>query len=51
MVLFDLDNFKQVNDNHGHHAGDEVSRVFADLVRDSVRKTDVFGRWGGEEFM
>ena len=51
LVLFDLDNFKQVNDTYGHHTGDEVLKVFSSLVRQTVRKTDIFGRWGGEEFM
>ena len=51
VVMFDLDNFKDVNDTYGHHAGDEVLKVFASLVNQSVRKTDIFGRWGGEEFM
>jgi diguanylate cyclase (GGDEF)-like protein len=51
IILFDLDYFKQVNDRHGHPVGDEVLRRFADLVRRTIRETDVFGRWGGEEFM
>ncbi|MGB8005109.1 MAG: GGDEF domain-containing protein [Gaiellaceae bacterium] len=50
VVLADLDDFKRVNDAFGHHAGDEVLRSFADLVRSHVRDVDVPGRLGGEEF-
>src|SRR6478735_8449006 len=50
IVLADLDNFKQVNDEHGHHGGDVVLRAFADLIRSHVRDVDVSGRLGGEEF-
>jgi len=50
IVLADLDNFKQVNDEHGHHGGDVVLRAFADLIRSHVRDVDVSGRIGGEEF-
>ena len=51
LVLFDLDHFKNVNDRFGHNAGDEVLRTFAALVQHSIRKSDIFGRWGGEEFL
>jgi diguanylate cyclase (GGDEF)-like protein len=51
LVLADLDDFKSVNDLHGHAAGDEVLRVFADILHETVRESDVAGRWGGEEFM
>ena len=51
LVLFDLDYFKQVNDRYGHQAGDQVLRVFCDLVCACTRSTDIFGRWGGEEFL
>jgi diguanylate cyclase (GGDEF)-like protein len=50
IVLADLDNFKQVNDEFGHHGGDVVLRSFADLIRSHVRDVDVSGRIGGEEF-
>jgi diguanylate cyclase (GGDEF)-like protein len=50
IVLADLDNFKQVNDEYGHHGGDVVLRAFADLIRSHVRDVDVSGRIGGEEF-
>jgi diguanylate cyclase (GGDEF)-like protein len=50
VVLADLDDFKRVNDAFGHHAGDDVLRAFAELVRSHVRDVDVPGRIGGEEF-
>ena len=50
LVLLDVDHFKNVNDTHGHLAGDEVLRRFAEVVRDQLRTEDVFVRYGGEEF-
>jgi diguanylate cyclase (GGDEF)-like protein len=50
LVLFDIDRFKEVNDTAGHHAGDAVLKAFAGLVDASIRKDDLFGRLGGEEF-
>lgn len=50
FVLLDLDHFKDVNDCHGHHAGDDALRAFAAEVRARLRGSDVVGRWGGEEF-
>ncbi|MFN8057900.1 MAG: GGDEF domain-containing protein [Vicinamibacterales bacterium] len=50
VVMIDIDHFKHVNDVHGHEAGDIALRTVAHLIRDSVRRTDVVGRWGGEEF-
>lgn len=51
LVLFDLDRFKRLNDRFGHPAGDKVLREFADILRAGVRKHDVVGRYGGEEFV
>jgi len=51
LVLADLDDFKHVNDEHGHAAGDEVLREFASVLRATVRDSDLAGRWGGEEFL
>ena len=51
VVLADLDGFKEVNDEHGHAVGDEVLRAFAEVLRDTVRESDLAGRWGGEEFL
>lgn len=50
-VLLDLDNFKQINDQHGHLAGDDVLRRFARQLRDTLRQSDILCRWGGEEFI
>ena len=50
LVVADLDDFKQVNDRHGHLAGDEVLRVFSEILRDVVREVDTAARYGGEEF-
>ena len=51
VVLADLDEFKEVNDLHGHAVGDEVLRVVAEVLRETLRESDVAGRWGGEEFL
>ena len=50
LVMIDLDYFKQVNDSHGHAAGDHLLRSFADCVRMTLRKTDLAFRYGGDEF-
>jgi two-component system cell cycle response regulator len=50
LLLLDLDDFKAVNDQHGHDAGDRVLRDFADRVRECVRQGDVLVRRGGDEF-
>jgi len=51
VLLFDLDHFKQINDQHGHLAGDEVLRRVAEVVSGQIRREDVFARYGGEEFV
>lgn len=50
LVMFDIDHFKQVNDEHGHQAGDKVLQHVAALLRETLRSTDKAGRYGGEEF-
>lgn len=50
FVTIDLDYFKQINDRHGHRAGDEVLRAFVALVKMTLRTSDLVGRIGGEEF-
>lgn len=50
-LMLDLDHFKRVNDQHGHPAGDAVIQFMADVLRTSVRDTDLVARVGGEEFM
>jgi len=51
LLLFDVDRFKQVNDAHGHLAGDAVLRELAGLVRRRIRREELFARYGGEEFV
>jgi two-component system cell cycle response regulator len=51
LLLIDLDDFKLVNDTHGHLAGDEVLRDVSRIIRASVRDSDAVGRFGGEEFI
>lgn len=51
IICFDLDHFKHVNDSYGHNAGDMVLRECATVVKRVVRKDDIFGRFGGEEFV
>jgi two-component system cell cycle response regulator len=50
LVLFDIDNFKAVNDGYGHLVGDRVLVEFVNIVSAEIRETDFFARWGGEEF-
>jgi len=51
LLVFDIDHFKRVNDLRGHEAGDRVLRSFAKRISESVRGSDFFARWGGEEFL
>ncbi len=51
LVLADLDDFKAINDLHGHAVGDDVLREFASVLLATVRDSDLAGRWGGEEFL
>lgn len=51
IMLIDLDHFKQINDSYGHDAGDAVLREAAQVIHKSTRATDLFVRWGGEEFI
>jgi polar amino acid transport system substrate-binding protein len=51
VCIVDIDHFKSVNDTHGHQEGDRVLVSFSQLLRAGTRKTDIVGRWGGEEFI
>ena len=50
LIFFDIDNFKKINDTYGHITGDKVLKIITALLKESLRVTDVFARWGGEEF-
>lgn len=51
ILFFDIDFFKKINDTYGHDTGDEVLKKFANIINYSIRKGDILGRWGGEEFI
>jgi diguanylate cyclase (GGDEF)-like protein len=51
VVMLDLNGFKQVNDQYGHEAGDDLLKQFSKELRSASRATDVVGRWGGDEFI
>ena len=51
IILFDIDDFKNVNDNYGHQIGDEVLIEISKILLNNVREPDICVRWGGEEFL
>ncbi len=51
VIMFDVDHFKRINDTYGHAAGDQVLQGIVTLCRRQMRKTDILGRYGGEEFV
>ena len=51
LVMFDIDLFKSVNDTYGHHAGDMVLTNLSEAIHLNIRDSDIFARWGGEEFI
>jgi diguanylate cyclase (GGDEF)-like protein len=51
IMMLDIDYFKKVNDTYGHLAGDFVLKEIAKIIKDSIRKSDICGRFGGEEFV
>ena len=51
IIMFDIDWFKKINDTYGHQAGDSVLYEISQLVKKTLRSTDIVGRWGGEEFL
>ncbi len=51
LAVIDIDFFKKINDTYGHQTGDKVLKGITSLIKNSIRKSDIFARWGGEEFV
>jgi diguanylate cyclase (GGDEF)-like protein len=51
LIIFDIDNFKNINDIYGHLAGDSVIITLTKTIQELIRRTDIFARWGGDEFV
>lgn len=51
IIMFDIDHFKRFNDQYGHQMGDEILKSICNTVKPMIRESDVFSRWGGEEFI
>ena len=51
LLVFDIDNFKKINDARGHQAGDQVLKEFSKILTEAFRKSDAIGRFGGDEFV
>lgn len=51
IILLDIDNFKITNDKFGHNTGDQVLVKISDIIRQTIRESDIASRWGGEEFL
>lgn len=51
ILFLDLDDFKIINDSHGHDAGDEILKLVSRTIQSNIRSNDKIGRWGGEEFL
>jgi diguanylate cyclase (GGDEF)-like protein/PAS domain S-box-containing protein len=51
VIILDIDHFKSINDNYGHHVGDDVLKDLVKLITKNLKRIDIFARWGGEEFV
>ncbi|PHS68623.1 MAG: hypothetical protein COB23_08765 [Methylophaga sp.] len=51
LIIFDIDDFKNINDEYGHQTGDDVIKFFSGILKDEARPEDLVCRWGGEEFI
>jgi len=51
VIFFDIDNFKSINEKYGHLKADQLLRELTDLIKKNIRESDIFGRWGGDEFV
>ncbi|MBU0925556.1 GGDEF domain-containing protein, partial [bacterium] len=51
LIIIDIDYFKNINDNYGHLIGDETLKRMSTIISENIRASDIFGRYGGEEFL